>query len=212
MKILIIICSHEFNVLWRDNIQILNEYAKLLGMEVEYCGISNQDDFYNYESIISFKYKIINTKRQFSKICDFITDYKSELDYDWYMKIRPDVKLLENINFDLMSEDAINARAREYYGPRKIKYGTSINGEGCWKNIVGCHYASNEHSVVLDDMLFVFHKNIIQLNGFDKIEPERQGNEEWNQTTIFKSRNIPLNVIGIYLVNTKYDTYSGDIG
>ena len=51
-------------------------------MEVEYCGISYQDEFHNYESIISFKYKIINTKRQLSKICDFITDYKAELYYD----------------------------------------------------------------------------------------------------------------------------------
>ena len=92
MKLLIIISSHELHINWSDNIKILNDYAKLLNIEVDYCGISNQDNFHNYEDIIKFKYKIINTKQQFSKLCDFITDYKSEMDYDWYMKIRPDMK------------------------------------------------------------------------------------------------------------------------
>ena len=184
----------------------------MLDITVEYCGISNQDDFHNYENIISWKYKIINTKLQFSKICDFITEYKSELDYDWYMKIRPDVKLLENIRFDLLSEHAVNARARVYHGPRKIKYGMSVNGEGKYKYIGDCHYADIEHDVILDDMLFIFHRNIIQLNAFDPIPPpEGSAWPEWNQTKIFNERNIPLHVIGIYFENTKHNIFSGDI-
>jgi len=211
MKFLIIICSHCLDVKWVDNIKILHDYVKLLDMEVEYCGISNQNDFHNYESIISFKYKIVNTKRQISKICDFITDYKSELNYDWYMKIRPDIKLLENINFNMMSENAINARARVYHGPKKIKYGMPINGEGCWKNIGCCYYEDNEHSVILDDMLFIFHKKIIELNPFNKIDNESGEWPEWQQTRIFNSCKIPLNVIGIHLVNTRYNAFSGHL-
>ena len=125
MKILVIICSNEMNVNNIDNIKIINEYLKKNNI-VEYCGISNNDDFSNYESVISFKYKMINHKFQLSKICDFITDYKTELQYDWYMKIRPDIKLLENINFNMLCENSINARARVYYGPKQIKYGNSL--------------------------------------------------------------------------------------
>jgi hypothetical protein len=180
-------------------------------MEVEYCGISNQDDFHNYESIIQYKYKIINTKRQFSKLSDFITDYKSELHYDWYMSIRPDIKLLENINFGMMSENAINSRARVYYGPQRIKYGMSVNGPGPWINIGHCGYQEKETEVIVDSMLYIFHKNIIELNAFDKIESEEPGGCEWKQTYRFNERKIPINLVGINLVNTKCNAYSGDI-
>jgi hypothetical protein len=178
---------------------------------VDYCGISNIDDFNNFENIISFKYKIINTKRQFSKICDFISDMKNKLDYDWYIKIRPDIKLLEPINFDILSNNSINARARVYRGPKKIIHGMSVNGEGCWKFIGDCFYDDCESEIVLDDMFFIFHHNVINMGGFERIEPENAGCEEWNQTNIWKSRNINLNIIGIHLVNTKYDTFSGHI-
>jgi hypothetical protein len=212
MKLLVMISSHALSVALSDNIKILNNYVKLLDMEVDYCGISNQDDFHNYENIITFKYKIINTKFQFSKICDFITDYKSELDYDWYMKIRPDIKLLENINFDKLSKNAINSRARVYHGPAKIKYGMSVNGEGSWKYIGDCHYANRERDIILDDMIFIFHKNIIQLNAFDKVESKiGQNQNEMTQTGVFNRRKIPLNVIGIHLVLTKYNNFSGHI-
>jgi len=211
MKLLIIICSHDLNINLCSNIKILNDYMKILDMEVDYCGISNLDDFHNCESIIQFKYKIVNTKTQFSKICDFITDKKLELDYDWYMKFRPEVKLLENINFDILSENAINARARVYYGPKIIKYGMSINGKGIWKNIGDCYYSEHEHSVILDDMIFIFHKNILQMNAFDKIGPVLEHENEWLQTKIYNKRKIPINIIGIYLEFTKYNTFSGDI-
>lgn len=212
MKLLIIIVSHKFDLRWSDNINILYNYMKLLNNEVDYCGISNQDDFHNYENIISFRYKIVNTKKQISKICDFITDYKTELQYDWYMKIRPDIKLLENINFNILCENSINARAREYYGPKQIKYGSSVNGEGCWKSTNDSHYSESEHDITLDDMLFIFHNNVIKKNAFDKIEDVTSIQQvESNQTEIYNNRNIPLNVIGIYLQNTKYNGCSGNI-
>jgi len=209
MKLLIIIISHALDIKWNNNIKILNDYMNNTNIEVEYCGISNQDDFNNYESIIPFRYKIINTKLQNNKLCDFITDYKSELKYDWYMKIRPDVKLLENINFNIFSEYAINALARVYYGPKKIKYGMSVNGEGVWKNVGCCYYNDVEKDIILDNTLLFFHKNIININAFDKIDyPSR---DEWHQTQMFNERKIPLNVIGIYFENTKYNTFPGNI-
>jgi len=188
---------------------------KKLDIEVNYCGISNQDDFGNYETIINFKYKIINPKYQLSKLCDFITDNKSELDYDWYFKIRPDVKLLENINVDILSDNAINARARVYNGPRKIRYGLSTGGIGMWSGIRNIHFSPSEHDIILDDQLFIFHKKIIDKGGFDKIG-EISGwwgnrENEWGHTQIYNKRNIPLYVIGLYVEFTKNNTFSGDI-
>lgn len=212
MKLLVIICSHECSLKWSSNIEILNDYMKTLGMDVEYCGISNQDDFSNYESIITFQYKIISTKRQFTKICDFISDKKAELDHDWYMKIRPDMKLLENINMEALSENAINARARVYNGPRNIKYGMSVNGPGKWGNIGQCKYAEIERDIILDDNLFIFHRNTILLGAFEKIDPPLGVREvEWTQTKVFTDRNIPLHVIGINLENVKHRAFSGNV-
>jgi hypothetical protein len=210
MKLLIIILNHYFDEKWSDNIKCLNDYMKNNGMEIDYCGISNQNDFDVYETIIHFKYKIINTKGQISKICDFITDYKYELDYDWYMKFRPDIKLYDNISFDQLSENAINARARVYNGPKIIKYGMSINGEGPWKNIGDCNYTETEHNIILDDMCYIFHKNIVQQNGFEKILP-LEIEIEYVHTKIFNERNIPFNIIGINLCLIKYGAFSGDI-
>jgi hypothetical protein len=222
MKLLIIISNHFFGKSDYDNIKCLNDYMKNNSIEIDYCGISNQNDFDIYESIIQFKYKIINTKKQLSKICDFITEYKSELDYDWYLKIRPEIKLCDNIDFNMLSENAINARARVYNGPRTIKYGMSVNGEGCWKNIGDCHYADREHNIILDDMIYIFHKNIVQKNAFEKIpiplpynnayDIEYHGCEfEWLHTDIFNQRKIPLNVIGINVCFTKNGSFSGNI-
>jgi hypothetical protein len=212
MKLLIIICSNELDIKWCANIKILDDYIKEnKDIQVDYCGISSNNDFHNYESIISFKFKIINSNKQLTKICDFITDYKSKLNYDWYIKIRPDMKLLENINFNILSKTAINARARLYKGPAKIKYGMSINGKGgSWSDIGDCYYDETEYDVILDDMFFIFHNNVIQLNAFDKIHFDGQ-EHEWFHTEIFNSRKIALNVIGIHLVNEKHNGFSGHI-
>jgi hypothetical protein len=181
---------------------------KLLNIDYEYCGICNENNFHHYD--IPFKYKIINPKLQFSKVCDFITDYKSELDYDWYIKFRPDVRLLENIDLNMLSDNAINARARVYHGPKKLTYGSSIGGEGYWSYIREYTYNETEHDVILDDMLYIFHHNVVKLGAFDKVEPSTCENE-WFNATVFNTRHIPFNVISLYLVNTKYNGFSGNI-
>ena len=209
MRLLIIISSHELNEKWCNNIIIFNDYMKSQHIDVDYCGISSQNDFHNYESIIPFKYKIINHRQQFRKVFDFINENKSELNYDWYMKIRPDVKLLENIDFTTLSKNAVNARARVYYGPKKIKYGMSVNGEGIWKNIGDCYYCENE-GVILDDQIYLFTDTVIKMDAFDLFHEDRH-QSEWTFTYLLLSRNIPMNVIGINMVLTKYNTYSGHI-
>jgi hypothetical protein len=231
MKLLVIIIGLNFGEEHKNNIQILDNYMKQSGANIEYCGISSHNDFYVFEDIIEFKYKIINNKLQLSKICDFITEYKEKLDHDWYIKIRPDIKLLDNISFDILSKDAINGRARVYRGRKRIKYGTSVHGEGCWKLINDSHYVDCEDDIILDDMLYIFHKNVIQNGAFTKIPqmpPDIREHEwfrdtreherfrdtrehEWFHFYVFSNRNIKMNVIGINLCNTQYETYSGDI-
>jgi hypothetical protein len=76
----------------------------------------------------------------------------------------------------------------------------SVNGEGKWRHIVDCHYQEQETEVILDDMLFIFHDDVIRKGAF---EPFYDCNKqhEWTQSWAWKSRGIPLHVIGIYLVN-----------
>jgi hypothetical protein len=212
MRVLVILCGHEFHERDSENIRILHTYLlSLPDVTVDYCGISNTDDFHTYENIIPFKYKVINTNRQMSKICDFITDTKDSLDYDWFMKFRPDVKLLEPPNFNILVEGAVNARAREYCGPKIIKYGMSINGEGIWKYFGCCSYHDVEIDIVLDDMVFYFHKTVVGMGAFDKISSETSVYPELQQTKVFIQRGIPMNVIGINLENTKHHSFSGDL-
>lgn len=212
ISVLIILCSHEMNPRYFENIKILNHwFTQMSDISLNYCGISNTDDFHHYENIISFTYKKINPKFQFSKICDFISEMRSELNYDWYIKIRPDMKLLEPIPFDILSDTAINARSRNYIGPKKIKYGSSVNGEGCWKHIIGYKYNINETEIIMDDMLFIFHQNVIKKGAFDPIIYKNTVEHEWVQTSIWKKRNIPFNIIGINMQNTKYNAFSGHI-
>jgi hypothetical protein len=208
MKVLVIISSEQHNSEHIDNIIILNNYLK--NMQVDYCAISSKSDFHTYENIIKYKYKFKSPKLQLTKICDFINIYCDELDYDWYIKFRPEIKLLEPINFDKLLDNAINARARVYIGPKKIKYGMSVNGEGPWKNIGNCEYNVEEKKIILDDMLYIFHKNIINKGGFEIIE-NCGCQDEYFHTSIWESRNINLNIIGINLEFTKYNAISGDL-
>jgi hypothetical protein len=214
MKILVIIVSHEFSPKYKSNIRVLDNFMHKTSNHVDYVGISSLDDFHNYTDIISFQHTIINPKRQFSKICDFITNYKEKLNYDWFIKIRPDVLLIENIpSFDKLSVNSINARARTYYGPKHILYGCSIGGlKGGHSDLNDCYYDRNEHNIALDDHIYIFNKNTIDNGAFDTFKenidiPE---NEPFH-SKIWKDRNIPLNVIGINMVLQKYNAYSGHI-
>jgi hypothetical protein len=211
MKLLIIIIGHSFDPEWCYNIKQLKECMKNNKLEIDYCGISSNNDFHNYEPIINFKYKMVNSKRQLSKICDFITEYKSELNYDWYMKIRPDVRLLDTIAFDTLDKHAINARARIYNGPRRIEHGMSVNGEGRWKHVGDCLYSTYEHDIILDDQVYIFHNSVVKNNAFEKFLEPLFPEQELQHAQLFNKRKIPFNVIGINLCFVRNRSFSGHI-
>ena len=215
MKTLVIIVSRDMDAKYISNLKLLNDFLKNDTDVIDYCVISSVDDFYIYEMFSIIKYKIINTKHQLSKICDFITQYKHELNYDWYIKFRPELQLLEPIQFNMLSNTSINARARVYKGPKQIKNAMTIND-----SINDCFYHLYESELVLDDQMYIFHNNVIKLGGFESFEKENMlslyfvngefcGNEhEWLHSNYWKSKNISLNVIGINLCLQKYGQYS----
>ena len=203
-KILVIISNHEFKPGFSPNIVILRDFMKQSGYEVEYAGISNSDDFKNYENIVTFKYKEVNPRKQFNKICDFITKYP-ELRYDWYVKIRPDIKLLEPLKFENYSVDAINSKARVYNGPRTIPYGLNVGGKGDWSDVEGHYnYSPEEHDIILDDSLYIFTNKMIELGAFAPSEDGAR-EDEWFHTGKWNTRKIPLNVIGTNTIFLKGD-------
>jgi hypothetical protein len=219
MKILVIITGNwGLDALLTPHIQILSNFMKSLSPEhiVEYAGISCYDDFHNYENIVHFKYKKINTDKILTRLVDFIITYKDELDYDWFIRIRPEVHLLENIPFDTLCMESINARARVYYGKKRIQYGLSTNGEGMWNYIRDCELR-DEEQVYLDDMLIIFHRN-----NLDKFVPylysdypsDYNNHNEWAHDTYYKDIHITKNVIGINMIFRRKEghyAYSGNI-
>ena len=220
-SILIILSSNEMYPEFIPQITSLSKYMEHLSKmyNVEVAGISSKDDFNNYASILNFKYKYISDKPQLSKICAFISDNKSTLNYDWYVKIRPEIELLDydTINFQNLPKDSISARAREYRGPQTNKHSCSVGGEGSVKNYKNC-VRNNEHKkLVLDDNIYIFHKNVIDKGGFEKLDPANnvKQHHEWLHSDIWTARNIKLNKIGI---NTKFTRkknntliYSGNV-
>ena len=98
--------------------------------------------------------------------------------------------------------NSINARAREYKGPKSIQFGNSLPNK-----YSECNYRIFESIKILDDQIFIFHKSI--LNKFKNITflPEnfyiasRHGllkhEHEWFHTNYWKLCNINLNIIGI---------------
>lgn len=181
---------------------------------VEYAGISSYDDFSNYEDVIPFKYKIVYQKKQISKLNKFINDNK--LNYDWYIKIRPEVYLFDQIDFKNLHPSAINGRARKYVGNKKIKYGLSVGGEGQWSHVkYDVIYNEEFENIELDDQLFIFDQYVIDSGAFDNNDLfDYNIQNETTQTYLWNLKNIKLNIIGINMkldyCNGKF-AYSGDL-
>jgi hypothetical protein len=212
MKVLVIICSRDMDPKYLPNFTILNDYliSNNTDISVDYAGVLSTDDFDSYESVITFKYKLINPKQQFTKISDFINKYKHELNYDWYIKFRPELKLLEPIDFSVLSNSAINARARLYRGPKKIKNGLCLSAcyDGPYKN---CFFEEIESEVIIDDVIYIFDQNVINQGAFNYVDISGCENE-WIHTKIWKEfRHINLNIIGINAVVMKHGHCSADI-
>jgi hypothetical protein len=214
MRVLVIISTGDNICNYIQNIISLRDHFKTyIGYTVEYALISSID--YNcVESVLDLKYKEIDTSMQLTKLCNFITKYKSSLNYDFFIKIRPEIQILDRIPFEHLLQSSINARAREYIGPKRLRYGNSVYGEGCYKTINASTYSEKESHVVLDDQIYIFHKTIVESGGFNTLIPTQEWyvvnniaynyEHEWFHSNVWKSRNIHLNVIDINIELKKY--------
>lgn len=227
-SILIILTTNEMYPEFKPQVETLKKYIEHLSTRytVELAGISSKDDFSNYEDTLVFKYKYINPKLQMAKICDFITENKDTLNYDWFLRTRPEEELLDFdcINFETLPKDAVSARAREYAGPFTGKYSCSVGGEGSFKDIKECLYKPTLEKIILNSDIYAFHKTVIDKGGFSKLTNDEESwgtqydkntQSEWFFSHILSSRGIHLNIIGI---NTKFTRksrnqfmYSGNI-
>jgi hypothetical protein len=217
MRILVIIVTAEMHISLRENIQILHDYLKG-EHQVDYAGLSTQDDFKNYEDMIQFKFKMTNPALQLTKLRNFFEAYHEYMNYDWYIKFRPEVKLLQPLDFTNCVKGAINARTREYIGPKKIQYGCSVgdpNGEWIIYNADAVKYDEEEKNLLLDDQIFIFDTTLLTTNFYrgeysdelkkyvkyeDRIYilPERQ--DEQYHRRFWNAKSIQMNPIGINMI------------
>jgi len=207
-KILFVLTGLIMDDRYLVNIQILNHYIQELRLQyvVDIACMSGRDDFENFDEILQFKYKVITPKKQLDKICDFVSECTES--YDWYVKIRAEVKLLEQLDFSSFCKNSINARARVYNGPLSVKYGSAVGGQGYLGYVHAIHYSPELKEIVLDDMLHIFHRNVVEKGGFMPITDEERGRQEWyvgslwNQhewfhTAVWKSRGIPFQLVSL---------------
>lgn len=190
MRLLVIIATNKMAINLKRNIIRLDFLLRHQGHYVDYAGISCVDDFANYEDIIKFKYKEIDNKYQLTKMCNFIQKYK--LEYDWFIRFRTEMFLLDPINFTNLCPSSINARARKYVGPKRIQYGMSIE--------LPATFSEEETLVELDDQIYIFHKNVIDKGGFSGIEGYHNKITIENETVhaeFWNLRGIPFNIIPI---------------
>lgn len=171
MRILIILSAYKFDIKFNKTINIINQ--KLINIlkkennNVDICLVSSHNDHNNYENIVGeIKYKVLSDKKQLGKILDIfkINEIK---EYDWYIKIRPDIELHENINTKKIlscDKNKFNSRVRWYIGDHiNIKYGTSytFNINDCWGE--SWIYNKDINYIVPDDQIYIFHKNITNI-------------------------------------------------
>ena len=190
MKLLVILATNKMAINLKRNIIRLDFLLRSEGYEVDYAGISSVDDFANYEDIIKFKYKEIDAKYQLTKVCNFIQKYS--LAYDWFIRFRTEMYLLNPIDFKNLCVMSINARARKYIGPKSIKYGMSID--------LPSGFSETETFVEVDDQIYIFHKNVIDKGGFSGIELYDNKitiENETVHTEFWNLRGISFNIIPI---------------
>lgn len=210
MKILVIIISNVMSTMFIDYIkktkETLVDHLEKNGHVVDIASVSGTNDHSNYAHFLKIKYTYTTEKRQFGKLCDFLSTLDEP--YDWYIKVRPDIELLEPIYINFLSEKtAIYARARVYNGPRKIVYGASVGGRGPWDYLHHeLKYSDTENEVVLDDQLFIFHKSAVNHGIFSHLtEEEKGGFGEWFFSRICKERGAELCPISILARFHKYE-------
>lgn len=183
MRILVMIVTHKLdNEKYIDNIKSSFENADFaLISSVEYKGSSE------------FKYKFISPNYQLAKICEFLSTVDET--YDWYVKIRSEIEIKSCINFQNLSTDAMNARCRSYVGNKSIPFGSSLGGIFENEHDKSIMYDPFHESIVLDDQLYIFHRNVFEKIAYSS-SVEKGPCSEWCHTIHWLQNGIKLNPVG----------------
>lgn len=157
MKVLLMIISHNIS-----NNNLPNIYNKIINplnmdnieVDIATCisgPINIIFDNVNY----NFKYDGF----QLAKTCYVVNKMNDE--YEYYIKIRPEINLKTIINKDFLlklSKTKINSRCRQYKGPPiDLDFGIS-----CQTNAIRKGDLELNDKVIIcpDDQMYIFHKNI----------------------------------------------------
>lgn len=133
--------------------------------------------------------------------------------YDLYVKFRMEMMMKEPVDIGILPPRTISARAREYSGPRRLKYGASFGGNDIWKIHRNVFINQAEFTnLVLDDQIYFFDDNIRRSGAFEHAPTGSDENEnEWYHTRIWKSRGINLEIIPIHCILESHGALSGDL-
>jgi len=228
IKILIIFVSRNLDNNNLKNIkENLIDSLKTEKTNIDLALVSSDN---NNNRILNFKYEIICKSGQFSKITQLLNTINID-DYDWYIKIRPELFFHEKITLNKiisLSKNKINSRVRQYLGPEiNIKKSVSIPTN----DIIARQHCKNKKTWALndfkrynllivnpDDQFYIFHNNIARI-AFNKIKEEEINNnlivKEINTQrenfhgNIWRLRDIEINIISIDLTFRNFR--SGDL-
>jgi len=206
-RVLVVIISHSYHSAFDAN---LRSWDKLFpGTTTDYAAVlseNNKEDFINIERAlgIPLKYRMCVADKQIHKLWQFISS-NDLTEYDWFVKMRPEMRLLDTIPLSDCIPDKFNGRARVYRGPKHVKHGMSVMGPGCWGLIVS-DYSYNEHEVevVMDDQMFMFDRAVVSSGVFGEIDIQNTHWPEHNMTKILTKHGVQLSVIGLNV--ELYDT------
>ena len=157
MKILVYIIGYEI----KENFRFERMMDKIVnplrkdGIEVEIASCVTAKN--GIEDKID--YSLYSDGMQLTKSCYLVSNLAKN-DYDWYIKIRPDLNIKTIINKDFiegLSKEKINSRCREYSGPPIYRrYGFSCKRDVIWQS------KSEIEQIIPDDQMYIFHKNCIK--------------------------------------------------
>ena len=207
MKVLVIFITYEIQNSMIRHIRHSKSYfesqKKKNGWEsLDFALVYTKDSpFLNkVRKTLSLKYLLKSNQRQLGKICEFIT--KDKLNYDWFIKTRPDIEHLQDIEFEELSNTCINSRVRTYVGPESVRYGHSVGGKGFFKKYRHkARYSEKLESLLPDDQFYIFSKNIVDRGIFKRLKSNTSGvkQDEKFHRSIWEKRGASFKIIGIKL-------------
>ena len=229
MKVLIILISKIFEI---NHLKYCKTtYEKMFlplindGVFVDIAIIYSEKDINSeklYEKLFgNVKYKYLSPNLQFNKMCDFLNQLNER--YDWYIKSRPEIEMLENFDLQKLEQCFSNSINSRFYKlnlknsniDRKSIINNTYNLIELYNDIL-----NNKIELYIDDQIYIFDDKVRDI-AFKKINNEelynlnlnnRKREDEVFHTLMFINRNVKLQTINIKANMLKYVEIDGNPG